>query len=298
MGLVKVRGGVVVDQRHWLIRPPAQVDRFDPFNIRVHGITPEMVVDAPRWNVVLPQIVDYIGNDVVVAHNAGFDTGVIRFACAADGIEWPSLTFLCTLVIARRAFALPSYRLPFVTEACGVVLQGHHDALADARAVVDIVRGMASLGGVADVHGLAALHGVRVGTMSSGIYAGSISASPDGSSNALTAADANSDADVDSYRYGRVVVFTGALMSMTRQVAWDEVVRSGGQPEENTTKRTNVLVLGSFNPGNLRPGADYSGKVRKAFDLQGKGQDIELMTEADFLRVLDGNDSLLLNPAL
>jgi DNA polymerase III epsilon subunit-like protein len=300
VGLVKVRGGVVVDERHWLIRPPEQVDHFDPFNIRIHGITPGMVAEAPRWNVVLPQIVDFIGDDVLVAHNAGFDTGVIRYACAVDGIEWPSLTFLCTLVIARRAFALPSYRLPFVTEACGVVLQGHHDALADARAVVDIVRGMASLGGVADLHGLAALHGVRVGTMASGVYAGSISTRPGGAGkgSALIAADANSEADVDGYLYGRVVVFTGALMSMTRQLAWDEVVRSGGRPEDNTTKRTNVLVLGSFNPGNLRPGAEYSGKVQKAFALQGKGQDIELMTEADFLRVLDGDDSALLDPAL
>lgn len=298
VGLVKVRGGVVVDERHWLIRPPEQVDRFDPFNVRMHGITAEMVADAPRWNVVLPQIVNFIGGDVVVAHNAGFDTSVIRYACAADGIEWPSLTFLCTLVIARRAFSLPSYRLPFVTEACGVVLQGHHDALADARAVVDIVRRMVSSGGVDDLHGLAALHGVRVGTMASGIYSGSIRTSPGGSCGALVAPDANSEADVDGYLYGRVVVFTGALMSMTRQLAWDEVVRSGGRPEENTTKRTNVLVLGSFNPGNLRPGAEYSGKVQKAFALQGKGQDIELMTEDDFLRVLDGGDSVLLGPGL
>lgn len=297
VGLVKVRSGAIVDERHWLIRPPEQVDRFDAFNISIHGITPEMVADAPRWNVVLPQIIDFIGGDVVVAHNAAFDTGVIRYACAVDGIEWPALTFLCTLVIARRAFALPSYRLPFVTEACGVTLQGHHDALADARAVVDIVRGMATSGGVADLHGLAALHGVRVGEMASGVYSGSISTSPGGSGSALVAAHANPEADPDGYLYGRVVVFTGALMSMTRQTAWDEVVRAGGQPEENTTKRTNVLVLGSFSPANLRPGADYSGKARKAFDLQGKGQAIELMTEADFLRVLDGGDNLSMGPA-
>lgn len=289
VGLVKVRDGAIVDERHWLMRPPEQADWFDPFNIGIHGITPSMVADSPRWQFVLPQIVDFIGGDTVVAHNAGFDTGVIRYACAVDNIEWPAIDFLCTLVLARRAFALPSYRLPFVTEACGVTLEGHHDALADARAVVDIVRGMAALGDVANLHELAALHGVRIGRMESGIYTGSVSTAP-GSGSSLTAADANPDADPEGYLYGRVVVFTGALMSMTRQMGWDEVVRSGGVPQENTTKRTNVLVLGDFNPANLRPGATYSGKARKAFELQVKGQDIELMTEADFLGVLNGRD--------
>jgi len=288
VGLVKVRNGIAVDERHWLIRPPEQADWFDRFNISIHGITPAMVAAAPRWHLVLPQIIEFIGGDIVVAHNAGFDTGVIRYACAVDNIEWPALDFLCTLVIARQAFSLPSYRLPFVTEACGITLEGHHDALADARAVVDIVRGMAALGGVTDLHELAALHGVCVGRMESGIYTGSVGTAS--GSGRLVAADANADADRDGYLYGRVVVFTGALMSMTRQGAWDEVVRSGGSPESGTTKRTNVLVLGDFNPANLRPGATYSGKARKAFELQDKGQDIELMTEADFLRLLGGRD--------
>ena len=43
----------------------------------------------PALEGVLPAIVDYIGDDVVVAHNAGFDIGVIRYACAVDNIEWP-----------------------------------------------------------------------------------------------------------------------------------------------------------------------------------------------------------------
>ncbi|MCL8251374.1 exonuclease domain-containing protein [Aeromicrobium fastidiosum] len=286
VGLVKVRNGEIVDQRHWLIRPPENADWFDPFNVSIHGITPNMVAEAPRWRAVLPHIMDFIGDDVVIAHNASFDIGVIRYACAIDNIEWPNLDFLCTLVLARRAFSLPSYRLPFVTEACGFILEQHHDALADARAVVDVVRGMAILGSAPDVRALAAHHFVRVGRLESGAYSSSVSNMS--GSVSLVAADASADADPDGHLYGRVVVFTGALTSMTRQLAWDEVARSGGTPELNTTKRTNVLVLGDFNPANLRPGATYSGKARKAFDLQDKGQDIELMTEADFLRVLDG----------
>lgn len=301
IGMVKVRNGAVVDEQHRLIRPPELVDWFAPFNVGLHGITPEMVAAAPRWCDVLPSIVDFIGGDSVVAHNAGFDIGVIRYACAVDNIEWPELRFLCTLVLARRALRLPSYRLPFVTDACGFQLEGHHNALADARAVVGVVCSMARSSGVNDLAELAAAHDVRLGHMSSGIYRGSVCTL--GGSGKLVAPEANPNADPDGYLYSRVVVFTGGLMSMTRQIAWGEVVNAGGIPEPSTTKRTNVLVLGDFNPATLRPGATFSGKARKAFELQDNGQDIELMTEADFLQVLDGNNpadadlDAILNPA-
>lgn len=289
VGLVKVRDGVVVDSRYWLMRPPESASGFSPFNVSLHGITEEMVATSPHWKEVLPKILEFVGDDTIVAHNSGFDIGVIRYACAADNVEWPELRFLCTMVLGRRAYALPSYRLPFVAEAAGFVASNHHHALADAEAVVGIINGMASAAGVRTVGDLATAHGVCVGRMQSGVYKGSV-CTLGGGSGRLLAPEAHLDADPDGYLYGRVVVFTGALMSMTRQIAWDAVAKAGGSPEANTTKRTNVLVLGDFNPANLRPGATYSGKTRRAFDLQAKGQDIELMTEADFLRVLEGDD--------
>ena len=80
----------------------------------------------------------------MVCHNAAFDVGVTRYACAADGIAWPQMRFVCTMVLVRRALSLPSYRLAFVVEALGKKFDLHHDPLADARAVVDIVDGLAT----------------------------------------------------------------------------------------------------------------------------------------------------------
>jgi len=84
-------------------------------------------------------------------------------------------------------------------------------------------------------------------------------------------------------------VFTGTLMSMTRQIAWEECARIGAIAEKSVTKRTNVLVVGDINPAVLRPGSDITGKARHAFELQDKGQEIEVMTEDDFLRCLTGD---------
>lgn len=286
VGLIRYRDGQPVDERRWLIRPPELVDYFDPFNTELHGIDAEAVKDAPRWSLVLPALIDYIGDDVVVAHNAGFDIGVIRYACAADNIEWPAIRFLCTLGLARRAKRLPSYRLPFVTDACGFEMADHHDPLADARAVGRIVRVLANESGVTDLAALAAAHHMRIGHMSSGIYSGSVSTVS--GTDKLLRPDVNPGADPEGYLYARVVVFTGALMSMTRQIAWEECARVGAIPDKTPTKRTNVLVVGDINPAVLRPGSNITGKARKAFELQDKGQDIEVMTEDDFLRCLDG----------
>jgi DNA polymerase-3 subunit epsilon len=114
VGLVKVRDGQIVDESFTLIHPPARFDHFDGFNTWLHGINAEMVAGAPSWQQVAGWIVRYTGSDALVCHNAGFDIGVIRYACIADDIPWPSVDFLCTLVLARRAWRLPSYRLPFV----------------------------------------------------------------------------------------------------------------------------------------------------------------------------------------
>lgn len=290
VGLVRVRNGQIVASQHWLIRPPEGADWFDGWNIAIHGITAEMVANAPRWKDVLPAIVNFIGDDVVIAHNAGFDLGVIRYACALDNIEWPEMRFLCTLVMARRALALPTYRLPFLAETMGIPFDNHHDALADATVVVDVAARLAEQQQTTDLLELAASLGVAIGRMGAGLYRGSVCVSSGGhGARNSTPIEVNTDADPGGYLYGRVVVFTGTLMSMTRDTARQECAKVGATPEHTTTKRTNVLVVGEINPAVLRPGSNVTGKARKAFELQDKGQEIEVMTEDDFLRCLDGN---------
>lgn len=290
VGLVRVRDGQAVESRHWLIRPPEGAGWFDGRNISIHGITAEMVADAPRWKDILPSIVGFIGDDVVVAHNAGFDLGVIRYACALDNIEWPEIRFLCTLVMARRALALPSYRLPFIAESMGLTFDNHHDALADATVVVQIAARLAKEQQSTNLLELADALGVQVGRMAGGIYQGSVAVRTGSQGNrGFTPIEVNGDADPGGYLYGRVVVFTGTLTSMTRDMARQECAKAGGIPAESTTKRTNVLVVGDINSPVLRPGSSFTGKARKAFELQERGQAIEVMTEDDFLRCLDGS---------
>jgi DNA polymerase-3 subunit epsilon len=139
VGLVKVRDGRVVDRASWFIRPPHGHDEFSVHNIRVHGIQPEQVQDARRWADQLGDLVAFAGSDVMVAHNAGFDMGVIRGGCEASLVETPMMRYLCSVHIARRTYTLDSYRLPSAAMAAGFEGFAHHDALADSEACAAIV---------------------------------------------------------------------------------------------------------------------------------------------------------------
>lgn len=164
VGLVKVRDGQVVDRIGWYIRPPLGHDHFVDWNTRIHGITPEMVIDAPGWVEQLEELTAYVDGDALVAHNAGFDMGVLKAACAATFVEVPSYEYVCSLQVARRTYHLDSYRLPVVAMAAGFEDFPHHDAVADAEACAAIMIHAADRHGAIDLPELASLAGVRVGS--------------------------------------------------------------------------------------------------------------------------------------
>jgi DNA polymerase III subunit epsilon len=154
VGVVVVEGGRVVDRVGWLIRPPAGHDVFSEWNVRIHGITPDRVVDAAGWAEQLDDLTAAIGDRPVVAHTARFDMGVLRAACFASGVGTPPLDYFCSLRVARRTYALTSYRLPVAAMAAGFEDFRHHDALADAEACAAIVVHAARRHGAEDVDGL------------------------------------------------------------------------------------------------------------------------------------------------
>jgi DNA polymerase-3 subunit epsilon len=165
VGLVKVRDGQVVDEAYWLIKPPAGHDEFWEWNTRIHGIMAVDVVDALLWTEQLPDLVAFADGDTLVAHNAGFDMGVIAGACAATFVDTPSFSYACSLQIARRTYHLDSYRLPVAAMAAGFEDFEHHNALADSRACAAIMVHAARRHDATDVAQLVALTGTRLGAI-------------------------------------------------------------------------------------------------------------------------------------
>jgi len=163
VGLVKVRDGRVVDKTGWLIKPPLGHDVFTEWNTRIHGIMAVDVVDALLWSEQLADLVAFADGDHLVAHNAGFDMGVINGACVASFVPTPSFRYLCSLQVARKTYHLDSYRLPVAAMAAGFEDFAHHDALADAEACAAIIVHAARRHDAESIEQLSALTSARIG---------------------------------------------------------------------------------------------------------------------------------------
>ena len=165
VGLVKVHDGVVVDRVAWFIRPPAGFDQFTERNTRIHGIRAPDVADAKLWSEQLADLVAFADTDFLVAHNAGFDMGVISAACRASLVDIPYFRYLCSLQVARKTYNLDSYRLPVAAMAAGFEDFAHHDALADSEACAAIMVHAARRHGAESIEELAHITGSRLGAI-------------------------------------------------------------------------------------------------------------------------------------
>jgi DNA polymerase-3 subunit epsilon len=135
VGIVRVEGLKVVYRESFRIRPPRPRMLFT----YLHGITWEMVKDAPRFADAWPRLAPVLdGASAVAAHNAPFDRRVLAACCQAAGLDFPALPFLCTVQLARRTWQLKPNDLPSVCRRLGIGLI-HHDPLSDAEACARIV---------------------------------------------------------------------------------------------------------------------------------------------------------------
>lgn len=156
VGLVKVVDGQIVDEFLATFMPPSPHDWFHEGNIRIHGIKRSDVEDGHTWNEILPQMLEFIDGDVLVAHNATFDMGVLKASADAISFELPKVHYGCSLLVSRKVYNLESYRLNAVAYAIGHEEFDHHDALADADACARIMIHAAKRQGVEDLVALLA----------------------------------------------------------------------------------------------------------------------------------------------
>jgi DNA polymerase-3 subunit epsilon len=101
---------------------------------RFTGISQAMVDAAPPPSQVLPRFAEQLEGRVLVAHNARFDTRVLRQAFERAGLEWPHPPVVCTVALARRLAPLQRRRgLAALADALGIEVDAVHRALPDAE---------------------------------------------------------------------------------------------------------------------------------------------------------------------
>src|SRR5699024_2824521 len=108
---------------------------------------------APQITTVLPAFLEFVGDAVLVAHNARFDVGFLKANAARLDLPWPRPMVVDTLALARRVVTrdeAPNHKLGTLAALFHAQVAPDHRALTDARATVDVLHGlfarMSSLG--------------------------------------------------------------------------------------------------------------------------------------------------------
>ncbi|WP_028647694.1 exonuclease domain-containing protein [Nocardiopsis sp. CNT312] len=289
VGLVRVADGAPVERFSTLIRPPEPVSRFSARNTAVHGITAADVTGAPGWEQVWHSVLDFVDGGVLVAHNAAFDMGVVRSACAHTGAGRPELEYVCTLALARRTWPeLGDHRLPTVCSHIGHRMRHHHRADHDAEACARIV--VAALGrhGTGCLEELARATGTPVARLEAAaptapapVTAAPLAPAGDferwQSHARAVLPDPCPEADPRGPLFGRVVCVSGDLAAMDKPQVWRRVAEAGGRPAKNVTRTTDVLVVGAHS------GPGKTAKHLRAQAYRERGQRIDIITEAELL---------------
>ncbi len=125
----RVRDGALEGSIDTLVAPDD--GRFG--NAHIHGITADDLAKAPRFAAIAPQILALLEGAIVVAHAASYDVAFLTAELARAGTPRAIPSFLDTLTLSRRAFALPSHRLGALAEALAIPHGRAHRAGDDVR---------------------------------------------------------------------------------------------------------------------------------------------------------------------
>lgn len=135
IAIYKHTGTEVVDEYCTLVNPEMPIP---PFITNLTGISDQMVSSAPKFYEIAKDIVEFTEDCIFVAHNVGFDYGMLRAEFKSLGFDYRR-PHLCTVRSSR--FVIPgmeSYSLGKLTRELGIQLQGRHRASGDALATAEL----------------------------------------------------------------------------------------------------------------------------------------------------------------
>lgn len=139
VGIMKVKNGEVIDEFSCFVNPEKPIP---PKVVEVTNITDEMVKDAETIDKVFPKILEFVGDSVLVAHNADFDIGFLKHNAKELGYALDN-TYMDTLRLAKQLFPdFKKYKLGIIADKLGIVVEVAHRALDDVDTTVKVLNVM------------------------------------------------------------------------------------------------------------------------------------------------------------
>ena len=135
IGIMKIKNGEVLDEFSCFVNPEKPIPQRV---VEVTNITDDMVKDAETIDKVFPKMMEFIGDSVLVAHNADFDIGFLKYNAKELGYTLDN-TYLDTLRLAKELFPdYKKYKLGIIAENLGIKVEVAHRALDDVDTTVKV----------------------------------------------------------------------------------------------------------------------------------------------------------------
>ncbi len=135
IGAVKIKDGKVIDSFNTFVDPERPIPEEV---VKLTGITDEMVQGAPKSGEAIKSFFEFAGNDLLIAHNASFDTGFIRFYAAENGMKFEN-PYVDTLAISRFINTdIKNHKLDTLASYFHLGDFNHHRACDDAEMLAHI----------------------------------------------------------------------------------------------------------------------------------------------------------------
>ena len=139
VGIMKVKDGEVIDEFSCFVNPEKPIPQRV---VEVTNITDDMVKDAETIDKVFPKVLEFLGDSVIVAHNAGFDVGFLKHNAKVLGYDF-DYTYIDTLSLAKDLFPnFKKYKLGKIADELGIVVEVAHRALDDVDTTVKVFKVM------------------------------------------------------------------------------------------------------------------------------------------------------------
>ena len=135
LGAVKWFDGKIVDRFQTLLKPSRPLEKE---NIRIHGITNEMVADAPKMQDKILSFCEFIDGSILIAHHAPSDLGFLTLDIEKSGLRFPSTIQLCTSLLSRALLTTTNHKLQTLIKELNLIGGDAHRAYDDAYACLQV----------------------------------------------------------------------------------------------------------------------------------------------------------------
>jgi len=297
VGLVVFENGQISVATSSLIRPSSEVFWFDEYNQSLHGISEADVQDAPAFDEAVFGLLDQARGLPIIAHNASFDMSVFRHACAALDIDPPSIRYFCSRILSKKSFEedpdVVSFSLGSMSQHFGLSWTNQHRAESDAKTAGELVLELLKKHNQPSVELLAENLRVVGGALGPGVDRRCTSKGASGNTidaeelkrrlDALKQFEGIDEWDPSGDFKGKRVKITGTL-SRPKADYEAALEACGAIPQKKVNASTDFVVEGVQQQAQIARGGSNSEKYARA--LKAEGQEIEILDEFEFLRLL------------